>query len=132
MTRTAARYTYHSDAATQRIRITAHAALTFDECVAIVDRQVAEGSWSYGLLYDARAVETVSDPRIGQTVADYVNSKVDVLGPRGPVAVVSRAGAVVGAGQMYAVRSAPAMDVEVFWDIDDARRWLDQRLAPAR
>jgi hypothetical protein len=53
-------------------------------------------------------------------------------GPRGPVAVVAREGGAISSAQMYNIFGGKTESIEVFWDLDDAEQWLDERLAQAR
>jgi hypothetical protein len=43
------------------------------------------------------------------------------------VAVVTRKPGNIAAAKAYSIQSAitPSMEVDVFWDLDDAERWLD-------
>jgi hypothetical protein len=119
------RYDYVRDDARRRIRITVHEPLTAEELIGIVDRQAEEGTWTYGMLYDMRALQHPSAKEDIVTVSSRVQGHIANLGPRGPVALVTRAFGVVGAGQIYAAESQTrGFNVQVFWDVDDAEEWL--------
>jgi hypothetical protein len=125
-----ARFDYVRDDARRRIRVTAHQPLQGDDLIAIVDRQVHEDTWSYGFLYDLRAVQGTTPKADVRAVADHVLTHVQVQGPRGPVALVTRTVDTVATLQIYAFLSAKTgVTVEVFWDLDEAERWLDARAA---
>ena len=46
---------YERDDDARRIVITTSGEVTFDEVLAVLDRQAADGAWSYSVLYDVRA-----------------------------------------------------------------------------
>ena len=52
---------------------------------------------------------------------------VAVAGSRGPVAVVTQKSAAVSA-QMYRFFGGKTESFEVFWDLEDAHQWLDERM----
>ena len=124
------RFDYARDDAQRRIRITAREPLQAIDLIAIIARQAREETWTYGLLYDLRAIQAITSRVDASTVADYVRHQVMRYGSRGPVALVTRHIDVVGMGQIYAFLGAKAgVSVEVFWDFDEAEKWLDQRLS---
>jgi LmbE family N-acetylglucosaminyl deacetylase len=120
------RFDYARDDARRRIRVTAHQPLEADDLIAIVDRQVREQTWTYGVLYDLRALQVARLKGDLRKVADHVLAAVTAHGRRGSVALVARAAEIVGSGQMYAFLGARiGFSVEVFWDLDEAEQWLD-------
>ncbi len=122
-----AKYEYTRDDARQRIRIRLRQAPDAADYIAIVDRQIADGTWHFDIVYDVRAQLTgLSSKEDIQTAREYVERQVAALGPRGAVAVVSPHTEIVAAAQIYAYR-ARGIQVEVFWDMADAERWLDER-----
>jgi hypothetical protein len=123
---TPARFEYVRDDARRRIRVTAHQPLRAEDFIAIVDRQVREHTWAYGILYDLRAVHEATSKADARSGADHLRNYVTVHGTRGAVALVTRTVDMVGTGQMYAFLGAKiGFHVEVFWDLDAAERWLD-------
>jgi hypothetical protein len=125
-----ATYVYARDDAQRTIRITASVPLSLADCRAIVDRQAAEGTWQYGLLYDMTRLTAAMPPEDAERLAAHIGSYVPALGRRGPVAVVARSPAVVGGAQWYAFNTKPAaFAVEVFWDLGEAEQWLAARLS---
>src|SRR5688572_15080321 len=64
--------TYARDDAKSRIRITARVTLHAADLIAIVDRQLSEGAWQFGLLYDLRAVSSATPRADVSVVADHV------------------------------------------------------------
>jgi hypothetical protein len=119
---------YDQDDARRRVSIATLADSTHEDVIGALDRQAAEGAWSYAVLYDARRSMRTPTPdefrqlllRVGELTARY--------GPRGPVAFVATSARMARLGRTYAsVGELTALDVKVFTDIDDAARWLDER-----
>ena len=120
------RYDFIRDDSRRRVIVKAREPLDAADLVAIVDRQIAEGAWRFGIVYDLRvAFAGATSPEDGQTIAAYVLRQVAAHGPRGAVAIVTRQPDMIAAGLMYAYR-ARKVNVEVFWDIDEAECWLDE------
>jgi hypothetical protein len=121
-------FEYHRDDARRRIRITAREPLQGGDLTSIVDRQAREDTWTFAVLYDLRATHGATLRADAIAVAEHVRRYVDVHGARGPVALVTRRIDMVAAGQIYALDGAKrGFSVEVFWDLDEADRWLDER-----
>jgi hypothetical protein len=120
------RFEYTRDDARRRIRVTARETFNRDDLVAIVDRQLQDDAWSYGMLYDMRSLSDAISRADAIAFAEYVRECGIKHGPRGPVALVTRSMKIVGAGQAYAFDvGKQGFVVEVFWDIDEATAWLD-------
>jgi hypothetical protein len=123
-------YQYARDDTARRIRITLTDPLTVTERIAAVEQQVADDAWRYTTLIDARFLAVYKpDPTQMQAVVARVAEFVAEYGPRGPVAIVSNRATVIGAGQMYNHFGGKSNAVEVFWDLDEARKFLDQQAA---
>jgi hypothetical protein len=109
----------------RRIRVTLQRTLGAAELISIVDRQVQENAWTYGTLYDLRVIDRAIDRRSAIEVAEHVQKVAEQHGRRGPVAIVTRKVDVLAAGHVYALdNTRQGRAVDVFWDIDDAERWL--------
>jgi len=123
-------YQYARDDTARCIRITLTDPLTVAERIAAVEQQVADDAWRYATLIDARYL-AVYKPKLTemQAVVARVAEYVAEYGPRGPVAIVSNRANVIGAGQMYNHFGGKGNAVEVFWDLDEARIFLDQPAA---
>src|SRR5204862_1798874 len=52
--------TYERDDQRRRIIVTTIGIVGLDDLLAVVDRQAAEGTWQYGVLYDSRRVASVA------------------------------------------------------------------------
>jgi len=118
-------FDYTRDDDRRRIRLFARDPISVSDVQAVLARQVADRAWRYGLLIDVRlATLRVND---NPTFLALVQQLEALHGPHGPVAVVTRKPANIAAAKAYAMQSAPtpAMEVDVFWDSDDAERWLD-------
>jgi len=123
-------YQYARDDTARRIRITLTDPLTLAERIAAVEQQVADHAWRYGTLVDARELAVYKPtPTEMRAVVARVAEFVAEYGPRGPVAIVSNRPTVISAGQMYNHFGGKRNVVEVFWDLDEARRFLDQQAA---
>jgi hypothetical protein len=116
---------YERDDVHHRIVVTSVGSLTLDEALAVIDRQAAEGAWSYGVLYDARAAAaapTASDVhqlllRVGTLTAKH--------GPRGRVALVVLDPKLSKMGRRYAnLGDLTSLVVCVFGSLEEADRWL--------
>ena len=117
--------TYERDDERRRIVVTTVGIVAYEDVMAVVDRQAAEGTWQYGMLYDSRRVSTVAsqtDVRIG---LKHVETLSRTHGARGPVAFVTMLPAAYGMVRMYSTLAGQQrQSVEVFRDIGDAERWL--------
>jgi hypothetical protein len=117
---------YERDDRRRRVHIMSVGPTTTEQVLGTLDRQAADGAWSYSVLYDARA--SASKPtgndlralllRVGELTTRY--------GPRGPVAFVTSSARLSRAGQAYAnAGELTALNMKVFTSLADAERWLD-------
>jgi hypothetical protein len=116
---------YLRDDARRLIRVTVTGPIALEDFIAVMDRQITEGVWSYGVLYDLSAMAWVpSSADIAATV-EAVTRRGRLHGRRGPVALVTQIPVNVGMGRMYEIRDeAAGLDVQVFATVDAAERWL--------
>lgn len=121
---------YVQDDARRRIRITVTEPFTVADLIGAVERQLAGNAWPYGLLVDARSPLAVSPTSDIQSYASRVSELVAAHGPRGPIAVISRDARMIGGVNKYALFAGKSETIEVFWDLQEGQRWLDQRLPP--
>jgi hypothetical protein len=120
---------YIRDDDSRRITVELAGDVSLEELIAVVDRQAVEGTWSYGLLYDARRVSTAAESREARRLVAHVATVAAVHGQRGPVAIVTDRPATYGIVRMYSMLSDGApqhLSVDVFRDPADAVRWLDR------
>jgi hypothetical protein len=118
---------YVRDDAKRRITLTVSDPLTVEERITAVEHQLADGAWGYGLIIDARSMASFT-PKLTemQAAASRLAELVAVHGPRGPVALVSRQSSVIGASAMHNSLGVKTPGVQVFWDMDDAQKFLDR------
>jgi hypothetical protein len=120
-------YQYLRDDSAHRITITVSDPLTLTERIGAVEHQLADGAWSYGVLVDARNLAPFTPGRDDmRAVVDRIAELVAAHGPRGPVVIVSAKSSVIGSGQLYNLLEKINEPLEVFWNMDDARRALDR------
>jgi hypothetical protein len=124
-------FTYARDDTHRRIRVVLTESATLTEALAILDRQADEGTWRYGLLYDARSAVELLGQADAQELVEHAQELAQRHGPRGLVATVTRDAGMIGTVQTYAFQAAKAnLKVQPFWDLSDAERWLDERTKP--
>ena len=123
--------TYERDDARRRITVTTIGIVGLDDMMAVIDRQAAEGTWQYGVLYDSRRVASVASQTDVRAGLKHVESLSRAHGARGPVAFVTTMPAAYGMVRMYSTLAGQIQQaVEVFRDIGDAERWLTTLLEP--
>jgi hypothetical protein len=117
---------YIPDIKRRRIRVTPADPVTLIEMVASVDRQCAEGMWTFGVVLDLRVIRKPPSIANAQAFAAHVRAIAERHGPRGPVAMVARDPVMFAGAKVYKHFSArPDPHLEVFWSADDAEAWLD-------
>jgi hypothetical protein len=117
---------YVRDDVKRRIGIALTEAVTVDELIETVERQLVDGAWAYGVLVDGRAMRDLPKPKDIQAFVACVRELVAVHGPRGPMAFVSSESGVFSTAEMYLFLGGKTDALEVFGDIADAQRWLDE------
>ena len=97
---------------------------------ASIERQAADGLWSYRTLCDERANTSVPTTAEVRELADYVKALIRAHGRRGPVAIVTHNVTTYGMGRMYGALTEPtALNVQIFRDRDEAESWLAAQAA---
>jgi hypothetical protein len=118
---------YRRDDARGRITVTSTGAVTLAEALAIMDRQAADGAWSYGVLYDMRAAGDPPTPADVHELVLRVGTLTTRHGPRGRVALVVRDPALSKMGRRYAtLGDLTALHVRLFATVEEADHWLDE------
>ena len=119
-------FEYHRDDTHRRLRVIAHRALRPEDFLAISQRQVAEGAWTYGVVYDLRGVGGLTtSPNQPNLIAEHVREQTDRHGKRGPVAVVTPPSNAFGIAKGYAYFARhQGFLVEAFCDMSEAEEWL--------
>jgi hypothetical protein len=126
--------TYERDDDRRRISVTLVGEISVEDLLAIVDRQANEGTWRYGVFYDARRVTKRVDGTAAEArrVLEHVLTVCATHGARGPVAIVTDRPADYGIARAYSnIGIAAKVVVEVFRDPGDAERWLTS-VTPAK
>ena len=120
--------TYTVDAVRRRIRIVLTDPVSEVEFLGVIDRQVAEGTWGYGLLCDLRLLGPAQRTGLWRVAMEHVAELTVREGARGPVAIVANTGTLVGVSEAYAAESRrDGRSVQVFWSPEEATEWLDER-----
>src|SRR5579872_4677632 len=92
---------YERDDARKRILVTIVGLASAVDVVEVINRQLADGAWTYAVLYDSR-LDTSQPPTAEvRAIVDYVARCIMQHGPRGPVAIVTPHPANYGMSRMY-------------------------------
>ena len=110
---------YTRDVARRRIVVIGDGPLTAEDLIGVVNRQVSDNAWTYGLLYEATAAPEAIDPLLV-----YLRQAGRSLGPRGPIAVVSLGPDVDNVARYVASSEG---EIAVFTSRRAAETWLDNR-----
>jgi hypothetical protein len=125
---TEAHLIYRRDDVRRQITVTITGPALLADLASVVERQAADGTWRYAVLYDectGTASLSVSATRALLTVVDRVTR---AHGPRGAVAFVCEAGEKLGMARMYSILGdQQGLDSHVFHDVAEAEAWLDTR-----
>ena len=117
---------YERDAGRRRIVATSVGPVTLNDALAVMDRQAAEGGWSYGVLYDMRESDYVPTAADVHMMVKHVGMLTTRHGPRGPVALVVHDAALHAMARRYAnLGKLTALDACVFTTLDEAESWLN-------
>ena len=118
---------YERDDDKRRITAVSVGRVTLADTLAILDRQAAEGAWSYATLHDARASTSVPSAADVQRMVKHIGKLTTKHGPRGQVALVVSDRALSRMGAVYAnLGELTALEVRVFSTLDAADEWLDR------
>ena len=118
--------TYKRDDGRRRIAMTLTEPLTEEELIRAIDRQLTEGTWSYGLVYDTRQLVSSRRVAISPQVAAHVADIAARVGPRGSVAMLVSGGDMAAMSEAHAGRSRRSgRGVRVYWSPAEALAWLE-------
>jgi hypothetical protein len=116
--------TYQRDGQRRLITVTVTEPCSVDDISSVIDRQAAEDTWEYALLYDLRAMTDASTEADLQQLAE----RVKVAGgkrERGPVGIAIRARpALFLLGMMYTKLIKEFVTVEVLLTAAQIDAWL--------
>jgi hypothetical protein len=125
---TEAHLIYKRDDVRRQITVTITGPALLADLASVVERQAADGTWRYAVLYDectGTASLSVSATRAPLTVVDRATR---AYGPRGAVAFVCGAGEELGMARMHSILGEQqGLDSHVFYDVAAAEAWLDTR-----
>jgi hypothetical protein len=115
---------YQRDDRRRLITVTLTEPFSFDELLSQTDRQWAEDTWDYAVLYDSRASQRISPPDELQQLVEHTR----ILGggrPRGPVGVAIPARPeMFRSGLALAKLSGPLRDIEILLNDAQVEAWL--------
>ena len=116
--------TYERDDAARQVSVTVHGPFQTSDMLAVIERQRAEGTWSYGVLFDLRLMTgrpSLVDLReiMGQAASHRPSE-----GLRGPVAILVTEPVLYGIACTYAAMGQSRLTINVFRDRDEANQWL--------
>jgi hypothetical protein len=115
---------YEREDARRRVVVTAEGAFQTSDMIAVIARQRAEDTWSYGMLYDLRRVTgrpTLADLR---EIMGHAAPHPPAGRQRGPVAILVTDPKMYGVACTYAALGRSKLTIRVFRDFDDAELWL--------
>ena len=113
---------YTRDDQRRRITVVGDGPLTAGDLIGVVNRQIADSAWSYGLLYEATALPEAMDSLIV-----HLQDVAKTLGPRGPVAVVSRGPDRLNIAR-YLDELGTSGGLALFSNRGSAEHWLETQL----
>jgi len=115
---------YTRDDRTRQITVLATGALTLADLLAVLTRQAAEGTWSYGMLYDAQNAAFVPTADNVEALADRARALSRGCGQRGLVAIVTPQPQAFAMATSYSSLTSADVQVRVFLNRSSAQRWL--------
>ena len=121
---------YERDDARRRVVITVDGPFQTSEILAVIARQHAENTWSYGMLYDLRRM--TGQPTLADLleVMDEAMSRGPAGRPRGPVALLATSPSLYEIAGKYAALGHATFMIHVFRDLDAAGQWLAAETIP--
>lgn len=123
---------FQRDDAQRLVIVVGSGAVSQDDWASCVARQLSEGVWHYGTLFDFRAVGQMvgfTEHGVRQSLSEVCATQ----GTRGPVALVSANPTVYAGFEQYAdlVKIMPHL-TRAFRDVNQAAVWLEQELSKPR
>jgi hypothetical protein len=115
---------YELDDVRRRVVVTVEGPFQVDDILAVMARQRAEQTWTYGILYDLRAM--TGEPTIAE-LRDLISEAARRhLGqaPRGPVALLATDPTLYGRLCTYAALGSATLTIGVFREREEADQWL--------
>jgi hypothetical protein len=116
---------YERDDKKRRILTISEGEVTLHDTLAVIDRQAADGAWTYRMLFDTRASPSVPTLEELHVVVRHVGALTTRYGPRGPVAMVVVDPTLFQIGGRYAqLADLTALRVGLFMTPREAEEWL--------
>jgi hypothetical protein len=115
---------YELDDVHRRVVVTMQGSFQVDDIVAIMARQRAEQTWTYGILYDLRGM--TGEPTIAELRELISEAAKRHLGqaPRGPVALLATDPTLYDRLCTYAALGRSTLRIGVFRERAEADHWL--------
>ena|ERR1700687_6091714 len=112
---------YERDDVRRRVVVTVQGPFAVADFLAVMERQRADGAWTYGMLSDLRGM--TGEPAIDD-LRQFLSEAARTTEPRGPVALLATDPVIYGRACTYAALTRSTLTVEVFRDLDKAEEWL--------
>jgi hypothetical protein len=120
---------YTRDDERRRITIQISGYVETHHVVEAIERQAAEGTWTYAVLCDVRGTSWLPSRDDLDRLLRTVEWGRSTSGERGPVAIVVAGPAALQIARDYSRRANMIARTEAFLDPSNATLWLDQVLA---
>jgi hypothetical protein len=119
---------YERDDARRRVTVAIQGEFPSSEVLVVIERQYAEGTWGYGLLYDMRHM--IGRPTVGELRAVMKQARSHPELTRGPVAFLITDPVLYASACTYAAMGQAKIRVSVFRELEEAERWLSEETSP--
>lgn len=124
---------FDQDDERRRVTATAHGDITIDDLLALTERQVSRGAWTYETVYDARSLTTALKRHEMQRFSEARAEQTASLGPAGPLVIIVASDEAFGMAQKYELATDDGKRlVFVARDVDTAEAWLSAQRARQR
>lgn len=127
-------YDYALDRARRRFTVVMHASFALPDVFAALNQLEADRGWGFAGLFDGRVLEWTPSTLDIRQVVDHISRTSGRLGVKpGPAAFIAGTVATFGMGRMLATLGERAADLNmnVFHDLEEAERWLDEQQSKA-
>ena len=115
---------YERDDTRRLITVTFTEPPAYEELLGIIERQSAEGTWDYALLYDGRAIAFIATSDVLQEFRAHV-VRIGAGRPRGPVGIrVPPQTQPFQVGLAYSKITSGLLDVEILITPEQVDAWL--------
>jgi hypothetical protein len=113
----------------RRLNVVAGGDVSLQDALDFHSQQVADGTWTYAVLYDGRDRTRTLSSAEARRLEDHMTSVALRHGVPGPLAIVRQDDAGFGVGRMFQTLIDSQRTVAVFRDVTTASAWLDEQLA---